>query len=229
MLCETINARGDVRRCSKKLYIILWVFSGRVGVWHFSSKWTWNFVAQLNKTQADENYSYGVLCFTWRLLYSLLHWHWIMHKSNSTQSQKVTFFSLNFISPKSRILHLIWLSGLLYDSGDNGESGGSSRKWFICSISDTYLRRTWIMPWDHVFLLELDNEPRWRRLCYNCLRPSKTNPAEGTQINAMSTLAMAHLQKPLALQLQHPCLQSQLGLCFPSHWWLSFLTFPCRF
>lgn len=151
-----------------------------------------------------------------------------MYQSNATQSEKVTLLSLNFISPKSRSLHLIWLSGLLYDSGDNRESGGASRKWFIYSISDIYQRRTWVMPWEHQFLLELVSQPRWRCLGYNCLRQSKTNPIEGTQINTMCTLAMAHIQKPLALQLQHTCLQSQLGLCFPRHWWLSVLTFPCR-
>lgn len=84
------------------------------------------------------------------------------------------------------------------------------------------------MPWEHLFLLELDSQPRWRCLCYNCVRPSKTNPIAGAQINTMCTLAMAHIQKPLALQLQHTCLLSQLGLCFPWLWWLSFLTFPCR-
>lgn len=84
------------------------------------------------------------------------------------------------------------------------------------------------MPREHLFL-ELDNQPRWRCLGCNCLRLSKTNPFEGTQINTMCTLATAHIQKPLALQLQHMCLQSQLGLCFPWHWWLTVLPFPCRF
>lgn len=147
-----------------------------------------------------------------------------MYKSNATQSHKVTLFSLNFISPKSRSLHLMWLSGLLYDSGDNGESEGASRKWLICFISAIYLRRTWIIPWEHLFLFELDNQPRWRCLCYNCLRPSKTNPIEGTQANPTCTLAMAHTQKPLVVQLQ----QGQLRLSF-WRWWLSFPTLPCRF
>lgn len=126
----------------------------------------------------------------------------------------------------------MWLSGHLYDSGDNRESGGASRKWFMCSVSDIYLRRTWIMPQEHLFLLELDNQSRWRCLRSNCLRPSKTNPIEGTQINTMCTLAVAHIQKPLAPQLQHSaCRVSWVSASPDTGGWVSSLFhvgFKCK-
>lgn len=134
--------------------------SGRVGIWHFPCKWTWNYLWHSSIKSRLMKIIVYFLCFKWRWLYPSLHSHWIIYKSNAIQSQKVRLISLNFICPQSRILYLNWLPGLLYNCGDNGESGDASREWFICSISDVYPRRRWIMPWERLFLLdykELDN------------------------------------------------------------------------
>lgn len=156
MFWETTNSRRCIKGCSIKLYIILWFvqeewlsgfFFFFFLVNEFKTLWHISIKSRLMKVIVY------FLHFTRRWLYPSLHSHWIIYKSNAIQSQKVRLVSLNFICPQSRSLHLNWLSGLLYDCGDNGESGDVSREWFICSISDICPRRRWIMPWEQLFLL----------------------------------------------------------------------------
>ena len=128
--------------------------SGRVGIWHFPCKWTWNYWWHSSIRSRLMKTIVYFLRFTWRWLCPSLHSHWIIYKSNAIQSQKVRLISLNFMCPQRRSPHLNWLSGLLYDCGDNGESGNASREWFIRSISDVHPRRRWIKSWEHLFLLD---------------------------------------------------------------------------
>lgn len=84
------------------------------------------FVAKLSTEQADENAS----LFPWFCMKVIVFFtaFTLKQKSKAVQSQKVTLLSLNFLCPQSRELHLHWLSGLLYDCGDKGESGDASRE-----------------------------------------------------------------------------------------------------